>query len=168
MDKESKKLVGLLEKADVDEALSYAEKMGDKEKASEILSDFAVSIAKNLHYYEIAEQLLKKAVSINPRDAEAFFNLGVLYTEPAFLARNEIKLVEAEKAYTQAVKIRPDYLEAHYNLALFYHFLGRDDEAELEYAVFSELCDDKEISEGLKKILKKKIKKIDLEKYLKG
>jgi len=166
MNKEAKKLVRLLEKAEVDKALEHAAKMQDKNLAAEILGDFAVPVAKNLYDYETAEQLLKTAASLNPKDAVTFFNLGVLYTEPGFFIRDENKFIEAEKAYIKAIKIRPDYLEAHYNLALFYHFLGRDDEAELEYAVFSKLCDDTEMADALKKILSKKIRKIDLKKYL--
>ncbi|MFH1125946.1 MAG: tetratricopeptide repeat protein [Candidatus Altiarchaeota archaeon] len=166
MDKESKGLMSLLEKAEVDEALKYAEGMKDSRKASEILSDFAVAVVKHLYDYEIAEKLLKKAVSINPKDARSFFNLGVLYTEPALSIRDEARLADAERAYLRALKLKPDYLEAHYNLALFYHFLGRDDEAELEYAVFSDICDDKELVGGLKKVLSKKIRKIDLGRYM--
>ncbi|MDD5112325.1 MAG: tetratricopeptide repeat protein [Candidatus Altiarchaeota archaeon] len=159
MDIESKKLTRLLEKAQLDEAFEHAGRMKDVHEAAVILSDFAVAVTTKLYDYESAELLLKKALSLNPKHAEAYFNLGVLYTEPAVLARDEKKWDDAEKAYLQAVKIKPDYMEAHYNLALLYHFSGRDDEADLEYAVFSELCSDKEAVDGLKSVLSKKIQK---------
>jgi len=166
MDRESKKLLGLLEQAEVEDALKHAEAMKDKRNASEILSDYAVALIRHHYDYETGEQLLKKAVAINPKDAEAFFNLGVMYTDRGLLLKQREKLSEAEKAYIQAVKLKPDYMEAHFNLALFYHFLGRDVEADLEYAIFAELSDDKEITEGLKRILGKKLKKTELRKIL--
>jgi tetratricopeptide (TPR) repeat protein len=166
MSQESKKLVGLLKKAQLEEALECAEKMKNTSLASEILSDFAGSLVKHLYEYETAEQLLKKAISLNPKNAEAHYNLGVLYTEPALLMRNEGKLAEAEKAYLRAIKLKPDFMEAHYNLSLLYHFTGRSDEAELEQSVVADSCEEKDLADGLKKILSKKRKKIDVEKFL--
>ena len=162
MDKESKELVELLQKAEVESAFKHANSMKDRIKAAEILSDFAVSLIKHLYDHDTAEQLLKKSVALNPKYAEAFFNLGVLYTEPALLVRNEKRVYEAEKAYKQAIRIRPEYAEAHYNLALLYHFQDRGEEAEIEYAVFADIYCDRDVVEGLRKILKKRIKKIDV------
>lgn len=162
MDSETKKLSRLLEKAEIEEAFAHADRMKDKRQAAVVLSDFAAAVVKNFHDYESAELLLNKAVSLDPKYAEAFFNLGVLYTEPAVLARDETKEDAAEKAYLQAVKLKPDFMEAHYNLALLYHFSGRDEEAELEHAIFSELCSDRETVDNLKRILGKKRRKTSI------
>ena len=78
MDPESKKLTRLLEKAQLEEAFEYAGRMKDSSQASAIFSDFAAAVVKQLYDYESAELLLKKAVSINPKNAQAYFNLGVL------------------------------------------------------------------------------------------
>jgi len=166
MTKESQKLADLLKKAQVEEALKYAEGMKNSGLASEVLSDFGAALVKHLYDYETAEQLFKKAVSLNPKNANAFYNMGVLYTEPALLMRNEGNLAEAEKAYLKAIKLKPDFAEAHYNLSLVYHFTGRSDEAALEQSIVAESCEDGEIAEALKKVLSKKINRIDFEKYL--
>jgi tetratricopeptide (TPR) repeat protein len=162
MDKESKSLVRLLEKAEVEEAFKHADSMRDKKEASSILNDFSISLIRNLSDYDAAEQLLRKAVALNPANPEAYFNLGALYTEPSVLIRDESKILDAENSYKKAIKTKPDYMEAHYNLALLYHFSGRHDEAEIEYAVFSELCDDKELLDGLKKILERKVRRLEM------
>jgi Flp pilus assembly protein TadD len=168
MDKELKKLLALLDHAEIEDALKHAESMKDKRGASEMLSDYAVALIRHRYDYDTGELLLKKAVAINPKDAEAYFNLGVMYTDRALLLRQAEKFSLAEDAYLKAVKLKPDYMEAHFNLALFYHFLGRNDEADLEYAVFAELSESPEITESLKKILSKKVKKTELRRILEG
>jgi tetratricopeptide (TPR) repeat protein len=65
--------------------------------------------------------------------AEAFYELGVMYHERVF---ESLDLAIAE--YEKAVKAKADYAEAHYNLALSYHTkakLGTDDKALYRKAV---------------------------------
>jgi tetratricopeptide (TPR) repeat protein len=65
--------------------------------------------------------------------AEAFYELGVMYHERVF---ESLDLAIAE--YEKAVKAKPDYAEAHYNLALSYHTkakLGTDDKVLYRKAV---------------------------------
>ena len=65
--------------------------------------------------------------------AEAFYELGVMYHERVF---ESLDLAIGE--YEKAVKAKPDYAEAHYNLALSYHTkakLGTDDKALYRKAV---------------------------------
>jgi tetratricopeptide (TPR) repeat protein len=65
--------------------------------------------------------------------AEAFYELGVMYHERVF---ESLDLAIAE--YEKAVKAKPEYAEAHYNLALSYHTkakLGTDDKALYRKAV---------------------------------
>jgi len=73
-----------------------------------------------------AESLLKKAIRINPNDAEAHNNLGNLLDD---LKRYD----EAEKEFRKALKIKPNFAEAHYNLGNLLVELHHYDEAEKEY-----------------------------------
>jgi tetratricopeptide (TPR) repeat protein len=69
----------------------------------------------------------------NRMQAEAFYELGVMYHERVF---ESLDLAIAE--YEKAVKAKPDYAEAHYNLALSYHTkakLGTDDKVLYRKAV---------------------------------
>ena len=56
---------------------------------------------------------------LKPKDAEAFFNLGVL------LAGNE-QPVEAEQAYLKGIALQTNSLEGHFNLGAFYEFHKKD------------------------------------------
>ena len=69
----------------------------------------------------------------NLMQAEAFYELGVMYHERVF---ESLDLAIAE--YEKAVKAKPDYAEAHYNLGLSYHTkakLGTDDKVLYRKAV---------------------------------
>ena len=64
----------------------------------------------------------KKAVELNPNDAEAYFNLGnTLKT----LARWDEAIIN----YQQAIDVKPDHAEAHNNLGNLFKELRRLDEA---------------------------------------
>jgi len=66
-----------------------------------------------------AKTLLQKAVDLDPRSAEAYFNLGYVYA----LGKNYPK---AEEMYSQTVKLSPPYLdEALFNLALVQQKQGK-------------------------------------------
>ena len=56
--------------------------------------------------------ICQKSVQLDPQDAEAYYNLGVILRELG-------KLEEAEKSYRKAILLKPDYAEAHSNLG--YH-----------------------------------------------
>jgi tetratricopeptide (TPR) repeat protein len=66
-----------------------------------------------------AKSLLQKAVELDPRSADAYFNLGYVYA----MGKDYPK---AEKMYRQAVKLAPSYLdEALFNLALVQEKQGK-------------------------------------------
>ncbi|MCK4458814.1 MAG: tetratricopeptide repeat protein [Methanosarcinales archaeon] len=67
----------------------------------------------------------KESVKINPDNAEAHNNLGVLLKD---LGRYD----EAEKEYREAIRANPDRAAAHYNLGSLLYNLGQYDEAEKE------------------------------------
>lgn len=66
-----------------------------------------------------AKSLLQKAVELDPRSADAYFNLGYVYA----VGKNYRK---AEEMYSQTVKLSPPYLdEALFNLALVQEKQGK-------------------------------------------
>jgi tetratricopeptide (TPR) repeat protein len=67
----------------------------------------------------------KESVKINPDNAEAHNNLGVLLKD---LGRYD----EAEEEYREAIRANTDHTVAHYNLGSLLYNLGRYDEAEEE------------------------------------
>jgi tetratricopeptide (TPR) repeat protein len=75
---------------------------------------------------------LKKAASLNPRFADARFQLGNLYSE-------ENKIPEAIAAYEEATRIDPQLADAHYHLAQLYRRTGRGDKAQRELAIYQRL-----------------------------
>jgi tetratricopeptide (TPR) repeat protein len=72
-----------------------------------------------------AGRLYARLLDINPDDAEAHSNYGVLLAD---LGRHD----EAEAHYQRALEINPDLAEVHYNYGLLLAGLGRD-EAEAHY-----------------------------------
>jgi len=73
--------------------------------------------------YKEAELELKKAISLNPTYANAYYNLGVLLM-------GQGNLVEAELELKKAINLKPDFAIAHYNLGLISKDFGRLKEAE--------------------------------------
>ena len=69
----------------------------------------------------------QKSVQLDPQDAGAHNNLGVL------LQHAQGRLKEAEESCRQAITLKPDYAEAHYNLGNTLKKQGRLDEAEASY-----------------------------------
>lgn len=69
---------------------------------------------------------LRRAVELNPGNAEGYYNLGIM------LNRQD-RISEAEASFKRALEIRPDYHEAHYNLAVMLDDQGRISEAEAGY-----------------------------------
>ena len=70
----------------------------------------------------LAIKKYQRAIERDPTDAEAHFNLGVLY-----FARE--KGAEAMALFEKALELRPDYPEAHLLLGMEYHYRGQFDEA---------------------------------------
>jgi tetratricopeptide (TPR) repeat protein len=78
-----------------------------------------------------AEELLKKAVRLNPNLGEAYVQLGVLY-----FARNDF--AEAIPAFQQAIKVTPQLSEAHYRLSLAYKRTGEETKAHEEFEAYQQ------------------------------
>ena len=102
----------------------------------------------------------QKAAALLPDDAEAQYNLGVIFqelnrldeAETSYLRTLQVKpgfaeahsnlgstlqdmgrLNEAEASYRRALQIKPDFAEVHSNLGATLKYLGRLDEAEASY-----------------------------------
>ena len=66
---------------------------------------------------------LKKAISLNPKYANAYYNLAVLYI-------NQENFKDAEILLKKAIKLKSDFAIAHYNLGFILKDMGRLKEAE--------------------------------------
>ena len=53
----------------------------------------------------------REAININPKFAQAYFNLGIVHSESR-------DYDNAIKTYKLAINIKPDFFEAHNNLGL--------------------------------------------------
>ncbi len=82
--------------------------------------------------YRAAVKEYEKAVKLYPEYAEAYNNLGVVYTQLE-------KQQEAMSACLKATKIIPNYIDAHYNLGRLYDLREKYDKAIAEYRKTVEL-----------------------------
>ena len=99
---------------------------GEKEKLSEIEWGNKGASYAYLGLFEKAEDAYKTALRINPNDASAHNNLGVLLKD---LKREE----EAEREYREAIRLNQNFEKAHDNLGILLNDLNRFEEAEEEY-----------------------------------
>ena len=72
--------------------------------------------------HEEAELNLKKAISLNPQYANAYYNLGVVFIGQGNLEKAELNL-------KKAIKLKSDFAIANYNLSCILKDLGRLKEA---------------------------------------
>jgi len=79
-----------------------------------------------------AETLLKKAVALDAKCAEAYFELGVL----AFSRRD---YPQAIGLYKQSLEANPQLAEAHYRLGMAYDRTGESEKAKLEFQLHDEI-----------------------------
>jgi tetratricopeptide (TPR) repeat protein len=78
------------------------------------------------------ESLLKKAVALDPKLAEAHLQLGNLYSDQAQYA-------EAVPEYQKALENNSALADAHYRLGQAYVHLGQKDKAQPEFQVYQQL-----------------------------
>lgn len=79
-----------------------------------------------------AEALLTKAVTIDPKCADAYLQLGIL-------ASSRRNLDKAIGYYTKAIGADPELDEAHYRLGVAYDRTGQPDKAKLEFQLHDEI-----------------------------
>ena len=81
---------------------------------------------KEIGKYEEAELELNKAIKLNPRYANAFYNLAGLFLEKG-------DLLKAETHLRKTIALKSDFAIAHYNLGLILKNMGKLQEAKLHF-----------------------------------
>jgi Flp pilus assembly protein TadD len=79
-----------------------------------------------------SERLLAQAIRLRPEFAASHALLGKILLDAD-------RAAEAVPSLEKAIQLRPDYSPAHYHLATAYRKLGRAQDAERSFRVFSEL-----------------------------
>ncbi len=82
--------------------------------------------------YDDAISEFKRAVEHDPTDAASLFGLGNSY----FLKGDFNRAISH---YQEVAKIKPDFPKAHYALALAYRRVGKNEEAEKEFKLYTQL-----------------------------
>jgi tetratricopeptide (TPR) repeat protein len=79
-----------------------------------------------------AEELLQKAVKINPQFGDAYLQLGVLYS-----ARDDFS--QAIPCYQKAIEINPRLAEARFRLSVAYKQIGQESKAKQEFQIYKQV-----------------------------
>ena len=75
----------------------------------------------------------QRVTQFNPTDAEAYFNLGVL-----FVTQNQLD--HAEEAYNKGIELQPNSVEGQFNVGAFYEFHKQNlQKAKYHYQKYLEL-----------------------------
>ena len=99
---------------------SYLIKQGIKD--CRIFSNYGAFL-NEIGKHKEAEIELAKAISENPKYANSYYNLAVLYM-------GQENFEKAELEFKKAIKLKPDFAIAYYNLGFILRNLGRLKEAE--------------------------------------
>jgi len=75
----------------------------------------------------------KKAIALNPDDADAYFNMGSAYVSLKQYA-------EAVVAYKKTIAIKPSFFRAYNGLGNAYSNLGQHNNSDIAYATGIKLC----------------------------
>ena len=82
--------------------------------------------------YSAVEGLLQKAVRLDPKNAEAHLQLGILYSD-------QHQDAKALPEYQQALRLNPASADAHFRLARYYLRVGAKEKAQVELDRFKDL-----------------------------
>jgi tetratricopeptide (TPR) repeat protein len=82
--------------------------------------------------FQEVEALLRKAIALDDRNAQAHFRLGNLYADQHDYDR-------AFPEYERTVQVDPELPDAHYRLGQYYVHAGKKDLAQQEFAKYQEL-----------------------------
>ena len=96
-------------------------------KSPTIKENFVLAVQnQQKNNLQVAEDLYKKILKINPNHFESIFLLGTLLAETK-------KFVEAKQMLIKAVQIKPNHALAHNNLGITFKELGKHQEALASY-----------------------------------
>jgi len=114
----------------IEEAINLIKQLNEKYPNQPLLFNLIGACYKEKGQLEGAVKMFRVAVSIEPKYAEAYFNLGSVLNS---LEQKDDAIV----CYKTAIKISPNYFEAHNNLGNLFIELGQLDSAieSLEWAV---------------------------------
>ena len=104
----------------------------DNVRGCRLLAECITNPANDRSDYTRARQLLEKAVTLSPRNAEAFRTLGLVYRHfnlPRLAAR----------AYDSVLRLEPESVDARYTLGQLYVSLGQTDVGRAQMALCAPL-----------------------------
>ena len=111
------------EKLEAAKYYSYFIKNGLKDYR--VFSNYGAFL-REIGKYQEAELILNKAIKLNPRCANSFYNLAGLFIIKGDLLKGEIYL-------RKAIDLKSDFASAHYNLGFILKNLGKLQEAKLYF-----------------------------------
>ena len=114
------KLQALGRKLEAAKYYSYLIRNGIKDYR--VFSNYGIFL-NEVGKYKEAELELKKAISLNPKYANAYYNLAVLFISQGNFGKAELEL-------KKAIKLKSNFAAAHYNLGFILKDLGRFKEAD--------------------------------------
>ncbi|MDX1946865.1 MAG: tetratricopeptide repeat protein [Pirellulaceae bacterium] len=79
--------------------------------------------------YPVALQRFDSALTIDSRNADAYYNKAAVFHRMGTQARDQSQLTQAESLYRQALDINPNHVDAHRGLAVLLTETGRVDQA---------------------------------------
>ena len=108
--KKAFKLQGQGKKLEAAKYYAYLIKNGIKDY--KVFSNYGIFL-NEIGKHKEAELNLKKAISLNPKYANAYYNLAIVFIGKGNLEKAELEL-------KKAIKLKSDFAIAHYNLGFIY------------------------------------------------
>jgi tetratricopeptide (TPR) repeat protein len=79
--------------------------------------------------YPVALQRFDAALTIDPRNADTYYNKAAVYHRMGLAGRDQNLLTQAESLYNQCLDLNPDHVDCHRGLAVLLCETGRSDKA---------------------------------------
>ncbi len=79
--------------------------------------------------YPVALQRFDAALTIDPQNADTYYNKAAVYHRMGLANRDSNTLTQAESLYNQCLNLKPDHVDCHRGLAVLLTETGRTDKA---------------------------------------